>query len=285
MMGVKDILVHLDPTPRSALRLAIAAEMAAREGAHVIGLAISDVPSAELFRGNMMTLLPVSPEQVVERMRSDAAEAIAPIESAFHECLKQHGVMGEWRITEGNPAAALPTHSRYVDLIVVGQPNRYEAHQSAEDAMLASTLLLSGRPVLVIPFAGEFPTMGQRVLVAWNASREAARAVHDALPLLVRAETVTVLAINPEVGLGGHGDVPGADIAAHLARHGVQVEAAHTVATDISEGAALLSYAADVGADLIVAGAYGHSRVREMVFGGVTRTLLTEMTVPVLLSH
>ncbi len=96
---------------------------------------------------------------------------------------------------------------------------------------------------------------------------------------------VTVLAVNPRHGIGGHGDVPGADIALHLARHGVRAEAAHTRANDIPEGEALLSYAADIGADLIVAGAYGHSRAREVVFGGVTRTLLGEMTVPVFLSH
>ncbi|MBN8909554.1 MAG: universal stress protein, partial [Rhodospirillales bacterium] len=121
--------------------------------------------------------------------------------------------------------------------------------------------------------------------VAWNASREAARAVNDALPLLEGAKLVTVVAINPRQGIGGHGDVPAADIVLHLARHGVKAEAAHTVANDISDGEALLSYAADLGVDLIVAGAYGHSRAREMVFGGVTRTLLSEMTVPVFLSH
>jgi len=284
-MGLKEILVHLDVTPRSALRLDIAADLAVRESAHLVGVATSDIPSAELFRGNTMTLLPVSPEQMIARIRSESAAENAPLEAAFRTCLRVRGLTGEWRIAEGNPAATLPMHARYADVTIVGQPNRYEAHQASEDAMLASTLLLSGRPVLVIPFAGEFPSVGQRVLVAWNASREATRAVHDALPLLVRAQTVTVLAINPASDVGRHGDVPGGDIAAHLAHHGIKVEAAHTVTTDISEGAALLSYAADIGADLIVSGAYGHSRVREMVFGGVTRTLLNEMTVPVLLSH
>jgi nucleotide-binding universal stress UspA family protein len=123
------------------------------------------------------------------------------------------------------------------------------------------------------------------VLVAWNASREATRAVNDALPLLEKAGRVTILAVNPRGGIGGHGDVPAADIALHLARHGVRAEAAHTVATDIPDGEALLSYAADIGADMMVSGGYGHSRARELVFGGVTRTLLHEMTIPVFLSH
>ena len=109
--------------------------------------------------------------------------------------------------------------------------------------------------------------------------------MHDALPLLEKASKVTILAINPRRGVQGHGDVPAADIALHLARHGVRAEASHTIANDISDGDALLSYASDIGADLIVAGGYGHSRAREMVFGGVTRTLMEQMTVPVLLSH
>src|SRR3954454_13493204 len=146
-------------------------------------------------------------------------------------------------------------------------------------------MLSSGRPVLAVPYAGQFERVGERVLVAWNASRESTRAVNDALPLLRGAKVVTILAVNPRQGIEGHGDVPAADIALHLARHGVKAEAAHTVAKDISEGDALLSYAADIGADLIVAGAYGHSRARELVFGGVTRTLIAEMTAPVLLSH
>ena len=145
--------------------------------------------------------------------------------------------------------------------------------------------MASGRPLLMVPFAGDFPVLGQDVLVGWNASAEAARAVNDALPILQRARKVTVLSVNPRRGIRGDGDVPAADIALHLARHGIRAEAAHTVVTDIGEGDALLSYAADIGADLLVTGMYGHSRLREMVFGGVTRSLLAEMTVPVFMAH
>jgi nucleotide-binding universal stress UspA family protein len=145
--------------------------------------------------------------------------------------------------------------------------------------------MTSGRPLLVVPFAGSYEAVGHNVLVGWNGSGEAARAINDALPLLKQAKKVTVLAINPRHGIGGDGDVPAADIALHLARHGVTAEAAHTIASDISEGDALLSYAADLGVDLLVCGMYGHSPLRERAFGGVTRSLLTEMTVPVLMSH
>jgi nucleotide-binding universal stress UspA family protein len=282
-MALKDILVHLDVTPRCTARLAVAAGLAARHGAHLTGLHVIDIPSANYFYGAAMPFVPANPEEIVERMRAEANEAAAPVEAAFRDRLRRDGIEGEWRLVEGNPPATVALHARYADLIVVGQPNPYEPQDG--DAITVTTVMTAGRPVLAIPFAGDFPTIGERVLVAWNASREAARAINDALPLLVGAKQVTILAINPQRGVGGHGDVPAADIALHLARHGLRAEAAHTVAKDISDGEALLSYAADIGADLIVAGAYGHSRARELVFGGVTRTLIAEMTAPVLLSH
>lgn len=282
-MALRDILVHLDVTPRSAARMAIAAALATKHGAHLTGLHVIDIPSANYFYGAAMPFVPANPEEIVGRMRSEAAEAAAPVEAAFRECLRRNGIEGEWRLVEGNPATTVALHGRYADLIIVGQPNPDEPQDG--DPITVTTVMTSGRPVLAIPFAGNFSTIGERVLVAWNASREAARAVNDALPLLAGAKQVTVLAINPQRGIGGHGDVPAADISLHLARHGLRAEAAHTVARDISDGEALLSYAADIGADLIVAGGYGHSRARELVFGGVTRTLIAEMTAPVLLSH
>jgi nucleotide-binding universal stress UspA family protein len=230
-----------------------------------------------------MPFVPTNPEEIVDRIRAEAVEAARPIEAAFRECLRRNGIEGEWRMVEGSPPGTVALHARYADLAIVGQPNRDEPQDA--DAVTVTTIMTSGRPVLAVPFAGDFPTVGERVLVAWNASREAARALNDALPLLLNAKQVTVLAINPQRGVGGHGDVPAADIALHLARQGLKTEAAHTVAKDIADGEALLSYAADIGADLIVAGAYGHSRAREMVFGGVTRTLIAEMTAPVLFSH
>ena len=157
--------------------------------------------------------------------------------------------------------------------------------QPSAQAILEATLFSSGRPVLAIPYAGRFETLGRRVLVGWNASREASRAVNDALPLLAGASSVVVTAVNPRRGLDGHGEEPGADIALHLARHGLKVEVEHTVAPEIEAGELLLNRAAELSSDLLVVGAYGHSRLRETILGGVTRTLLKQMTVPVLLSH
>jgi nucleotide-binding universal stress UspA family protein len=282
-MALKDILVHLDATNRCTTRLEVAARLALQHGAHLTGLHVIDIPPTHYFYGAAMPFVPANPEEIVTRIRAEATEAAAPVEAAFRDCLRRNSIEGEWRLAEGTPPAMVALHARYADLSVVGQPDRDQPQDA--DPVTVTAVMTSGRPVLAVPFAGAFPTLGERVLIAWNASREAARAVNDALPLLVGAKQVTVLAINPPRGVGGLGDVPAADIALHLARHGLKAEAAHTVARDISEGEALLSYAADLGADLIVAGAYGHSRARELVFGGVTRTLIGEMTAPVLLSH
>jgi nucleotide-binding universal stress UspA family protein len=122
-------------------------------------------------------------------------------------------------------------------------------------------------------------------MIAWDSGREAARAVNDALPVLEQATAVTVLSVNPRPGIDLHGEEPGADIALHLSRHGVKVEVQQTQVEEINVGDTVLSRLADLGCDLLVMGAYGHSRLREVVLGGVTRTLFESMTVPVLMSH
>jgi nucleotide-binding universal stress UspA family protein len=153
--------------------------------------------------------------------------------------------------------------------------------------MVAEYVLLNAiNPVLIVPYAGEFSSVGQRVLIAWDGSMEAARAVHGAIPLLQRAGQVQVAVFDPRVGPGAHGEEPGADIALFLARHGIRVDVSrHVTGGEIDIGNAILSHASDFGADLLVMGGYGHSRFREVLLGGVTRTILRSMTTPVLMSH
>ena len=285
-MAIKDILVHLDGTPRSGVRLEIAATLARAHGAHLAGVYVMELASPALFYGDPTGFADVRLiEEMMQKMREAATAAAGPVEEGFHERLRRDGIEGEWRLVEGRAVETVALHARYADLAVLGQPDPKTTDFTSAGQVPLVTLLSSGRPVLIVPYAGSFAAVGERVLVAWKSSREAARAVNDALPLLREARSVTVLAINPELGVAGDGDTPAADIALHLARHGVKAEAAHTVATTIPEGDALLNYASDMSADLIVAGGYGHSRLRELAFGGVTRTLLTTMTVPVLLSH
>lgn len=179
----------------------------------------------------------------------------------------------EWRPISGLKQLAL--HARYADLTIVGQ-----ASSGASDH-ITETLMSTGRPLLAVPRHGRFPNVGHRVLVAWNASREATRAVFDSLPLLAGAANVTVMTMDAE----DDDRVPGADIGLTLARHGIKVDVVRSTLGDIDAGNALLSRAADQGADLLVMGAFGHSPLREKMLGGATRHILDHMTVPVLLSH
>jgi nucleotide-binding universal stress UspA family protein len=156
-----------------------------------------------------------------------------------------------------------------------------QSSDSAPDDLADELVLTVGRPVLVVPFASKVTKVGRQAMVAWNASREATRAAHDALPLLQRADQVIVYSINPSE----KEPAPGADMAAHLVEHGVNALARHAVGRDTSAGEALLAAAADHGSDLLVMGAYGHSRLRELVLGGATRHVLVNMTLPVLMSN
>ena len=285
IVALKDMVVHLDTSPRSQVRLEIAAALARRHGAHLTGFFVVDVPDSTFFYGGGVPYA-AGGIDLVSQMRDELAAASKPVEESFRAVVQRESLTSEWRISEGRSGQIIALHARYSDLVVVGQPHDPNAREiERSEEIVVTTLMSSGRPVLAVPYAGNFPTVGDHVLVAWNASKEATRAVNDAMPILRMAQKVTVLAINPRRGIRGHGDVPAADIALHLARHGVKAEAAHTIATDIRDGEALLSYASDISADLIVAGGYGHSRARELVFGGVTQTLMREMTVPIFLSH
>jgi nucleotide-binding universal stress UspA family protein len=172
------------------------------------------------------------------------------------------------------------------DLIIIGQADPDNPPPATARTLIEDTLMTAGRPVLLIPYAGRFDTIGTNALVGWTQTREAARAVHDALGLLIPPAKVLVLTVEtPSTGRDGK-TLPTADIAEHLSRHGLDVSASRTVVSDgLSPADALLDYAADIGADLLVVGAYGHSRTREMIMGGVTRDLLRHMTLPVLMSH
>ncbi len=281
-MPLKDILVHLDGSKPAEGRLRLAADLARQHGAHLAVLHVvdTDLPMmASVDAGGGAAIA-----RVMEDMRAQALADGARLETLARERLRRDGLSGEWRQAEGMTAELVALHARYVDLAVIGQddPDGDSPHAGA---VVEQVLFSSGRPALVVPYAGEFQTLGRRVLIGWNASREAARAVHDALPLLTTADVVTVLSVNPSRGRGAHGDRPGADIALHLARHGIKVQVEQSIAPDIGDADVLLNHTSEMGADLIVIGAYGHSRLREMVLGGVTRTLLRQMTVPVLMAH
>ncbi len=274
-MEIKDLLVHVDHSAACAARIETALVLAKRFDAHLTGLYV--VP---IFTVPAYAEVPIGREVIEEAQQAMWAQADEARER-FEADAARAGVPAEWRALEGDVAATLNEQGRYADLVVVGQSNPEDEDDMS--AGVADRLVLElGRPVLVIPYIGTHDTVGKRVLVAWNAKREAVRAINDALPILERAEHVDVMVINPS---GEEGDLPAADISLHLARHGVKAEAQSIAADDIDAGNLLLSRAADADADLIVMGAYGHSRFRETVLGGVTRHMMKHMTVPILMSH
>ena len=194
-MGIKDILLQIDVGAAYPARLDLAVGLALCRGAHLVGLCVFDVrlvPGAgfrAIDREDSMAL----PEWQF-RLRAEALEAAAKLEAGFRERLRRDGLEGEWRLVEGDAAATIGLHARYADLTVLGQEDPDDQRISGWTAVLQQVLLSSGRPLLIVPYAGQFAHVGRRVLVGWNARREAARAVNDALPLIEHAEVVTVLA-------------------------------------------------------------------------------------------
>lgn len=274
-MAFTTILVHLDPSERATARLEAAIGLARAHGARLTGLYVTPKFAVLGFAE-----IHIGPGFLDARRAASKKEAAA-VEEGFRERLRHEDIASEWRCEVGDAYEILPLHARYEDVVVIGQTPPEDQNGLLMSQLPEQVILASGRPVIVIPYIGAQAEPPKRILVAWNGSRESARAVHDAMPLLQRAEQVTILAINPDE----QHHIPGADIATHLARHAVRAEAAETANREIDAGDVLLSRAADTGADLIVLGAYGHSRAREWAVGGVTRTLLRHMTVPVLMSH
>lgn len=286
-MGFKDILVHLDNGAAQKERIEVACELTRRQNGHLTGIfVIEPVPLTGYGMPAGDDIVNFEELRLAqERLRRTAATAAGGAQADLQAAAQRAGVSWEWRLAEGDAADIVTLHARYADLAVLGQIDSEAPPRGSTGHLPESVLLGSGRPILMVPYVGRYETVGQNVLLAWSATRESARAAADALPFLEGAETVTVLSINPERGIVGEGDLPAADIAHHLARHDVRAVASYTVAEDIDVGNLILSRAADLGSDLIVMGGYGHSRTREFILGGATRTILANMTVPVLMSH
>jgi nucleotide-binding universal stress UspA family protein len=279
-MDYKTILVHLDHGAHVQQRLQPALALATSFKAKLLGLfAVSDsrMPAYAVSQASSTMV------QVLQRKRSEALEqSQAEFDTAVFAAA---GIHAEWRSSEGDPAEAVCRTARYCDLVVLGQR---DSDSEVDDGLPADfidqVLLEAHRPVLLVPHSGRFETVGKRILIAWDAGREATHAVTAALPLLQRADMVQIVAFDPQER-GDHGELPGADIGLYLARHGVKVSVAEQAGSGLEVAAQILSRAADQYVDLIVMGAYSRSMIRQKLFGGVTREILETMTVPVLMRH
>ena len=279
-MSYKTILTYLSSAERAGALIDVSLAIARRQEAHLIGLHV--VPQVPVYGAVAAQI----PQEVIDRQRDVMREDAEVMQKVFEDAVKGSGVQTEWRCEEaqyGDLAQDIIDQALCVDLVVASQETTDWFEGRGE--LPARIVMGSGRPVLLLPNAGKFNGIGERVVVAWNQSRESARAAFDAMPLMKDAKSVRVLAVNPSNGQGHNAFSPSEDLALCLSRHGIQTEAASTVTSELSVGDELLSRLADYGSDLLVMGCYGHSRLRETIFGGATRHILKHMTVPVLMSH
>ncbi|MCO6442272.1 MAG: universal stress protein [Nitrococcus mobilis] len=283
-MGFRDILVFVDESAQNGQRLELAIELAQRTDAHLIGLAVTSAVLLPEFSSDFF------PQDLISRQRQAARERGERLRQGFEERTAREAISNEWRAVEPLTSAAVveavALQARYADIVVVGQTDPDNSEMGLAGDFPGQLALMAGRPVLAVPYAWRAHPIGKRVLVAWNASREATRALHDALPLLRAAQEVRVLALTPKKGgVPAPNDLSGNDIVTHLTRHGVSAQIEHGTLDNTRVGAAILSSATDFGADMMVMGAYGRSRMREIILGGASRSILREMTLPVLMAH
>ena len=275
---LKDILVPLTDTDADDAALDLAVSIAAACQARVAALVtVQTVQPVVLEWG----AIPASVSAEILALERERGQALA---ARARERLG-HVDAAEVRIAESMlPARAVAAlHARHADLAVMAAP----AGDSRDlmDDMAVDLLMQSGRPLLLVPRGHVQRAAPLHAVIAWQPTREAARAVHDALALLHAYASVDVLLVDPQVRDSGHGDHPGADIAAHLARHGLRVDVVSVPRMGNTVEACILGHVVESGADLVVAGGYSHTRFREQILGGVTRMLLGDFPVPVLLSH
>ena len=272
---IKDILTYLPLDVPDDPAASYAALLAATFSAHVAGVAFAVEPEIAPDGGPTVRLY-------LDRRGENEVAAKAAV-ARFDEIVRRNGLSGETEVlttTVSAASAQFAQMGRRFDLAVIGQARPDKPTPS--HAVIEAALFESGRPVLLVPYIQKTGFSADRVMVCWDGSRAAARAVADAIPLLARAKSIEVVMVAGEDHRPN--EVPGADVAHHLARHGLRVDVEHITA-EVGIAAALLNYTADHEIDLIVMGGYGHSRMREFILGGTTRTMLRSMTAPTLMSH
>lgn len=276
---IKSIFFPVLTGDTSGSGLAAACDLAREYDAHVVAVicigGVSPVAGAwSAYPMAIYTTLSDAAKAASSQARAQLAEQLSAADVS-HEI---HVSDTDWLATSEIPAV----YARYCDITVLGRVAGAEAR--LERGAFADLLLQAGRPLLLVPAGARVETSACAV-VAWKPTREAARAVHDALPLLSRSSSVQVVVVEPKVGDRQHGELPGADIATQLARHGLRVDVIQAPRLDDTTGCAILRHAREQGAGLVVAGGYGHHRMREWAFGGVTQALFDDAKIPVLFSH
>jgi nucleotide-binding universal stress UspA family protein len=275
---IKDIVVNLSLAESGGYAGDFAVSVARTVGAHLTGIAFVYDPIVPVAATGY-----VPPEVIETQQRDNEAAAKAAIDS-LNAAAGRAGITVETAKRPASLASAGEEFGRIArrfDLAVVAQAEPDK--DAVEELVAESTLFESGRPVIIVPYIQKAPLKLNRVMACWDGSRQATRAIADAMPLLERAGQVELVIVASE--RGKQDEIAGADMGQHLARHGLKVDVNRITEGDIDVADALLSHAADASIDFMVMGGYGHSRLREFVLGGVTRSVLRSMTVPVLMSH
>jgi nucleotide-binding universal stress UspA family protein len=272
-MGIKDILVHVDDSQDCNQRLQVAFKIAKMFDSHVNGLYVPD-PVPSKFYGHSISHEIHDAFDEIKTRKIESARELFETESA------------DWRaksmikVSEGNVIKNILEYSAYHDLLVLGQIDSSKPGNNRR-IVLREIPVESSSPTLLVPYIGSQDSVGKNILIAWDGSREAARAVHYALPFLKQADVVNILSVN----IPQKDNVFENDFGEHLSHHGIVAEHHHISNTTISGAECILSWVSDFNADLLVMGIYGHTRLREYVIGGISRTMLESATVPVLFSH
>ena len=274
---IKDVVVNLSGRAPQDFAADYAISVAATFGARIAGIAFLYEP---VIPDGTLGGVPV---ELIELQREENSKAAKGAVSRFEAAAKQAGVAAETRIldaTFGGAATLFARIARRFDLAVVGQAQR--EYGVSEELMIEGALFESGRPVIVVPYIQKRGLTLERVLACWDGGRTSARAIGDAMPILERARSVDIVIVAEE---RKNDEITGANMSEHLTRHGIAVNVKRIAKGNLTIEDAILSYAADSGADFMVMGGYGHSRLREFILGGVTRGILATMTVPVFMSH
>jgi nucleotide-binding universal stress UspA family protein len=271
-MALNDLLVHVTNSKNARARIEASVALAMRHEANLTGIGVRMTSKTPVYA------LAAIPADILRDIEAQENESMAAAKTLFESVVGQAGWLerSSWIDEAGDTADVISRNARLSDITIVGQ-QADGAHNDLPDDFV----LQSGRPGLVIPKFGAPHPIGERIVVAWNGGREAARAIADAMPILEKSKSVIILSVEPR----DMGELPGSGLAQHLARHGVDATAKQSVADNSDASDVLLNFVADESADLIVMGAYGHSRLREVILGGMTRDLLTHMTIPVFMSH
>jgi len=291
-MALKDLLVYVNQTEDAHLRLRLAANLAARHGSRLTALFVwewSPLQEEERGKAELGLVTAAELDRLVRHTDASIDSAAERLRSTLDTLGRERALSTEWQSVRGPAALVVPQRARYADLCILGRDGP-DDDSSNDYSFSEEMLFVTGRPVLFIPPVFEGfqlgETLGRHIAVAWNSSRPAARAVNDAMPLIERSERTTVLTVNPTAFTGCRHALPAEEMVEHLRRHGALTELVRIEQVPANLiGDTLQAKAREIGADLLVAGAFGHPKLWEKLLGGVTRDLLDRMNLPFFMSH